>query len=95
MRVDALLQQPDLAGVVDGDPDVVVAAAHLLHRLPQVAQRLADGAGGEQGGQATDQQRDDDEEDDGARVPGPPGSVGSRNSSSDADHRDARWSAPR
>jgi hypothetical protein len=63
-RVDALLQQPDLAGVVDRHADVVVARAHPLHRAAQVAQRRADRAAGQQGGEQSDDQGDDREEDD-------------------------------
>ena len=63
-RVDALLQQPDLAGVVDDDAHVVGAAPHPADRFPQVAQRLPDRAGGEQRGQPTGQHGHDDQEDD-------------------------------
>jgi hypothetical protein len=59
-RVDALLQQPDLAGVVDRHADVVVARADPLHRAAQVAQLRADRAAGQQDGEQSDDREEDD-----------------------------------
>ena len=95
-RVEAGLEQPDLAAVVDRHAGVVEALLDLRHRPPHRGDRLGHGARGDRDRERADQQADPGEKYAAASAPDPRGiDQAGRGDHEDAEQRDAGAERPR